>query len=243
MIATTNYTMASIRRSVTNSEAMSDPVEQLRRDLIAVAVPADVAPMAAYMKHRFVFLGVKTPARRAASKGVIRASKQGSIDEAVALAHQLRAQPEREFHSVASDVLRANQRRLQEAHIDDLRRFVTTDSWWDTVDALASPTIGTMVLTHPALTATMDEWIDADNRWLARVAIIHQLRFGDETDTRRLFDYASRRASDPEFFIRKAIGWALREYAKTDPDAVRSFVDQHVAELSPLSVREATKHL
>ena len=220
-----------------------DPIEQLRRELTAVAVPADAAPMAAYMQHRFAFLGVKTPARRAASKGMIRHSTQGSIDDAVALAHQLRAQPEREFHYVAGDLLRANQRRLRDEHIDDLRRLVTTDAWWDTVDALASPTIGTMVLHHPALTETMDEWIDADDMWLARVAIIHQLRFGEHTDVERLHRYTLRRAADPEFFIRKAIGWALRVYAKTDPDAIRSFVDAHVDTLSPLSIREATKHL
>ena len=130
-----------------------------------------------------------------------------------------------------------------EQHIDDLRRFVTTDAWWDTVDALASPTVGTMVLNHPALTETMDEWIDADDMWLARVAIIHQLRFGERTDGERLFRYSLQRAEDPEFFIRKAIGWALREYAKTDPDAIRSFVDRHVEVLTPLSIHEATKHL
>ncbi len=196
------------------------------------------------MKHRFVFLGVKTPARRAASKASDpRLEARARSTTAVALAHRLRAQPEREFHYVAGDLLRANQQRLRADHLADLERFITTDSWWDTVDALASPTVGTMVRNHPDLTETMDAWIDADDMWLARVAIIHQLRFGEQTDVERLFGYALRRAADPEFFIRKAIGWALREYAKTDPDAVRSFVDAHVDVLSPLSVREATKHL
>jgi 3-methyladenine DNA glycosylase AlkD len=222
---------------------MTDPVDALRDDLRAVAVAADAAPMAAYMKHRFPFLGVKTPARRTASKPLITATRREPIDEVVAIAHGLRAQPEREFHYVASDVLRANRRRLRADHLADMERFITADAWWDTVDALASPTIGTMVRNHGVVARAMDEWIDDDDIWLARVAIIHQLRFGDETDGDRLFGYALRRAADQEFFIRKAIGWALREYAKTDPAAVRAFIDRHAADLSPLTVREATKHL
>jgi len=223
--------------------SQSDPVDRLRAELIAVSVPTEAGPMAAYMKHRFEFLGVKSPARRTASKSMITTSTRGPIDDAVALASRLRAQPEREFHYVAGDLLRANQQRLGCEHIADLERLITTDSWWDTVDALASPTVGTMVRNHPGLIATMATWIESDNMWLARAAIIHQLRFGEDTDVERLFDAAARRASDSEFFIRKAIGWALRKYAQTDPDAVRCFVDAHLDVLSPLSVREATKHL
>ncbi len=222
---------------------MTGPVDSLRDDLRAVAVAADAAPMAAYMHDRFEFLGVKTPARRAASKALITASRREPIDDVVAVAHRLRTQPEREFHYVASDLLRANQQRLRADHLADMEGFVTTDAWWDTVDALASPTIGTMVRNHSAVARAMDEWIDADDFWLARVAILHQLRFREETDGDRLFGYAVRRAADQEFFVRKAIGWALREYAKTDPAAVRAFVDRHAADLSPLTIREATKHL
>ena len=106
-------------------------------------------------------------------------------------------------------------------------------------------------LIDPEAKSVMDDWIEAGRdtqagdgeMWLARAAIIHQLRFGDSTDTNRLFGYCLRRADDSDFFIRKAIGWALRQYARTDPEAVRTFVDQHRDELSPLSVREATKHL
>jgi 3-methyladenine DNA glycosylase AlkD len=79
--------------------------------------------------------------------------------------------------------------------------------------------------------------------WVARTAIIHQLRLKEATDVERLFDYCLRRASDREFFLRKAIGWALREYAKTAPDEVRTFVEVHRDELSGLSIREATKRL
>lgn len=220
-----------------------DAVERLRTALTGAAVADDAAPMAAYMKHRFRFLGVKTPARRTASRPLLNEAKHAPIDDIVDTAHELRTQPEREFHYVASDLLAANAVRLHADHLDDMRHFIETDAWWDTVDALASPTMGVMVLEHPELVDTLDEWIDDGDFWLARTAIIHQLRFGERTDAGRLFRYSLHRAGDPEFFIRKAIGWALRQYARTDPDAVRTFLDAHVDDLSPLTVREASKHL
>ena len=218
-------------------------VDELRTMLERAAIPADAAPMAAYMKDRFTFLGVKTPARRTASKPLIRESRRLEPDEVITLADELRAQPEREFHYVASDLLRAHDQRLRADHIAAMERFITTDAWWDTVDALASPTVGTMVLNHPALVEVMDDWIGSDDIWLARTAIIHQLRFDELTDEARLFRYADRRAADREFFIRKGIGWALRQHARTNPDAVRAFVDERRDRLSGLTIREATKHL
>ena len=89
----------------------------------------------------------------------------------------------------------------------------------------------------------MDAWSADDDMWLIRTAILHQLHYGDQTDTTRLFDYCTRQAGHPDFFVRKAIGWALRQYARTDPDAVRAYVGAHRDRLSPLSIREATKHL
>ncbi len=216
-------------------------VDDLRSALHAVAVPADAAPMAAYMKHRFPFLGVKTPERRRASKGVFAAARGASATELIEFADACWSEPEREFQYVGSDVLSRNCGRLVEHQIEDLRRLIATKSWWDTVDALASPTVGELVRSHPPLVATMDAWIDDQDFWIARTAILHQLRFGEATDAERLFAYCARRAADTEFFIRKAIGWALRQYARTDPDAVRRFVADH--ELSGLSRREALKHL
>jgi 3-methyladenine DNA glycosylase AlkD len=89
----------------------------------------------------------------------------------------------------------------------------------------------------------MDEWSAADDLWLVRTAILHQLRFKESTDADRLFAYCTRQAGHPDFFVRKAIGWALREYAKTDPEAVRGYVRTHEGRLSALSLREARKHL
>jgi 3-methyladenine DNA glycosylase AlkD len=218
-------------------------VDDVHRRLVQVAVTADAAPMARYMKDRFAFLGVRAPARRAATRPVIRESTGWPIDEVVAVAEGLRERPERECHYVASDLLAHHASRLRASDLAAMRRLVVEDAWWDTVDALASPTIGRMVLDHPEVAAAMDDWVDDDDLWLRRVALLHQLRFGDLTDADRLFRYCSRRGTDPEFFVRKAIGWALRQYARTDPIAVRAFVDDHRDGLAPLSVREATRHL
>ena len=103
--------------------------------------------------------------------------------------------------------------------------------------------MGTLVKTHSELAATMDRWIDDPNIWVARTAILHQLRYKHDLDEARLFRYCERRASDTEFFIRKALGWALRDYARVAPDAVRQFVESHEDELSGLTKREAMKHL
>jgi 3-methyladenine DNA glycosylase AlkD len=120
-----------------------------------------------------------------------------------------------------------------------VERLVTTKSWWDTVDSLAKGGAGALVLRHPDLAATMDRWIDDGNIWLRRTAILHQLGFKERTDAARLFRYCALRAGEQEFFIRKALGWALREYSKVDAEAVRAFVSEHERELSGLSKREA----
>src|SRR5690606_31963448 len=108
--------------------------------------------------------------------------------------------------------------------IDVVRELVTTKPWWDTVDALAPHTAGALVLAHPELVATMDRWVESEDMWVARTAILHQLAAKEATDAERLFGYCRLRAGDREFFIRKAIGWALRTHAARDADAVERFI-------------------
>jgi 3-methyladenine DNA glycosylase AlkD len=121
--------------------------------------------------------------------------------------------------------------------------LISTKSWWDTVDALAAGVVGSLVRRHPELRSTMDEWLAGDDLWLTRTAILHQLNHREATDAAWLFAACAARADHRDFFIRKAIGWALRQYARTDPDAVRAFVAAHRDRLSGLSVREALRHL
>jgi 3-methyladenine DNA glycosylase AlkD len=218
-------------------------VDELREALEAVAVPEQAEAMAAYMKHHFEFLGVKSPAARAAAKPTLAAGKDADADTLLSFADRCWEQPEREFQYVACITLRRWITTLEPEHIEDLERLVTTKSWWDTVDSLAAWSVGRLVFANRELAEVMDQWIDSENMWLARTAIIHQLSFKEETDTERLFRYADARAEDSEFFIRKAIGWALRQHARQDPDAVRAFVAANADRLSGLSKREALKHI
>lgn len=215
----------------------------LRGELTAVADPAKVAPMTAYMKHKFTFLGVTSANRRRASKQLLQRAKVAPADELLDFAAWCWSQPEREFHSVGVDALRAGANGLRSSDLGTVRSFIQTNSWWDTVDSLAAWTVGPMVRNHPQLANEMDVWIDDADIWVARTAILHQLGYKGDTDAERLFRYASTRAEDKEFFIRKAIGWALRQYARQDPDAVRAFVRANDERLSGLTRREAMKHL
>lgn len=199
--------------------------------------------MAAYMKHRFTFVGVKAPEVRMAAKATMAAGKGAEAPEIIEFANQCWAQPEREFQYVGCIFLRKWVAALEPANLNDLERFITTKSWWDSVDSLAAWSVGPLVRANRELAETMDEWIHSDNMWLARTAIIHQLSYKADTDADRLFSYAETRAADTEFFIRKAIGWALRQYARIEPEQVRSFVAANEDQLSGLTKREALKHL
>ena len=162
-----------------------------------------------------------------------------SADDLAELAGRLWEQPEREFQYAGCAFLDRHQKLLTPGSLALLRILITTKSWWDTVDALATGCVGPLVLRNPGLTAAMDNWVLSENVWLARAAIVHQVGARAETDTERLFRYALLRAGDREFFIRKAIGWSLRDYSWRNPDAVAAFVAEHEAELSPLTKREA----
>jgi 3-methyladenine DNA glycosylase AlkD len=200
-------------------------------------------PMAAYMHDRFPFLGIATPQRRRIDRGVLAGLPAPSEAELASTAWECWRRPEREYQYFACDYLARYVGRCSAAFLPAARRFVTTKSWWDTVDVLAQRVVGTLVLEHQTLGREMDRWSAEENIWLVRTAILHQNRFKDRTDAARLFGYCRRHAGNPEFYVRKAIGWALREYSKTDPDAVREYVADRGDELSPLSRREALKWL
>ena len=194
--------------------------------------------MRAYMKGIAPFLGIPAPERRAAMKPLGRPTDS----ELVADCRALMTLPEREFHYVATEAMVSAAPKQSASFLGELEWFIRTTSWWDTVDHLAGG-VGTLVAMHPALVAEMDDWINDSDFWIARVAVLHQLGWRNRTDEQRLFRLCLARAHEKEFFLRKAIGWALRDYAWTNPSAVRRFVDEHRAELSGLTVREATKNL
>jgi len=216
---------------------------ELRRNLEAIAEPADAEPMAAYMQDRYSYLGVKTPARRAASKELVRTADGWSLDAVIGFVDECWAQPEREFQYVGCDVVSRQAQRFGPDRLPDLRRWVATKSWWDTVDVLASHGVGTVTRAHAECANEMEMWVLDDDIWIARTAILHQLRWKSDTDEKQLFRFVLVRAHEAEFFLRKAAGWALREYAKVAPGPVRRFVGEHEDDLSSLTRREALKHL
>ncbi|RKP57410.1 DNA alkylation repair protein [Cohnella endophytica] len=197
-------------------------------------------PMENYMRNQYPFLGIKSPERTALTKTFWAEHGIPAGEELLDVVRQLWLLPEREFQNVGMAYLEKYAKKAKPADIDAFEELVTTKSWWDTVDYLASHTMGDHLTKYPELIPEYTErWIRSDNMWLRRTAILYQLRYKQRTDVERLFEYLLLCKDENEFFIRKAIGWALREYAKTDAEAVRRFVAGN--RLSPLSEREALK--
>ncbi|MFF1710207.1 DNA alkylation repair protein [Streptomyces sp. NPDC058268] len=229
--------------TVPHSPLADTVMERLTATYAASADPARAAQAQAYMKDIAPFLGLPTPLRRELSRTVLAGLPRPDEADCAAIALRCWELPEREYAYFAVDHLRRHVKRLSSGFLPVARHLVTTVSWWDTVDALAAHVVGGLVAADPELKAAMDAWIGDEDLWVARTALLHQLRYKDATDSERLFAYCLRQSGHPDFFIRKAIGWCLREYAKTDPDAVRGFVERERGRLAPLSVREALKNL
>ena len=220
--------------------------EFLRRidELLPAAADPSRAPAArAYMRDQFPFLGVSSPRVQAAVREALVGLAPPSEADLVTVGRGGWRRAEREYQYAACAYLRRFVRRASPGLLPVVGELIVSRSWWDTVDTLAAHTVGGLVADHPALVSTMDTWSVDGNLWLVRTALLHQLRYKDRTDVDRLFGYCLTQPGHRDFFIRKAIGWALREYAKTDPAAVRSFVDAHRTRLAPLSVREALKNV
>ncbi len=197
--------------------------------------------MRAYMRDQFPYLGIPTPKRRELLKGFYKeAKKANKVDwDFVDACWE---KPEREFQYVAGGYLQMLRATLTPADIPRLKRLALTKSWWDTVDTLDG-VIGDIALRHPEVNETLLEWSIGDNIWLRRIAIDHQRERKDRTDTELLAKIIENNLGQKEFFINKAIGWSLREYSKTNPDWVRTFIEQHRDGLAPLSIREGGKYV
>ncbi|MGB8400559.1 DNA alkylation repair protein [Bradyrhizobium sp.] len=195
--------------------------------------------MAAYMKDRFSFLGIPAPARRAAIKPIPRPAPA----KVHPIVRALWKRREREYQYVALDLFDSMARELDTSKSLALVEELTLKkSWWDCVDGLAG--IGSKILRHNAnARGVVRNWSSHQSFWVNRLAILHQNGWGDATDQKVLFKICLAHAHKEEFFVRKAIGWALREYAWNNPTAVRDFVERNANILSKLSAREAMKNI
>ena len=204
--------------------------------------PIDAAGMQAYMKNVAPFFGVKTEARRALQKEVWKEHSLPAKAEWEGVVNHLFALPERDFHYAALEMLQAVRNQWTGDELPLFEWLVQAKPWWDTVDVVATKLVGPFFLKFPEKKAeTAPRWVALPNMWLRRTAIIFQNSYKAKTDEALLFHCIRSCAHEKEFFIRKGIGWALREYAKTAPEAVVRFVESNP--LSPLSMREALKHL
>ena len=223
---------------------MTELSGEIRRELRAAADPARAPGMQAYMKSSMPYLGVPLPVTRKVTRTAVAGNPQAGIDALIESALDLwRAAEFREERYAATELtaLRTALGRLELLPV--LREMIVTGAWWDHVDG-CSHQIGALLVAHrPTMDPQVREWSTAPDRWLRRSSIICQLGLKDRTDVALLSDVVLVNLEDREFFVRKAIGWALRDYARTDPQWVRHFVTEHESELSPLSRREAMKHL
>lgn len=225
--------------------AVAARLSQIEARLRPLADAQQAAPMLAYMLDQFAFLGIRATPRRQALRGLPRLNAWTASD-LLSLAEALWDLPEREFQYVAVDLLAKHHRQLDLDSLPRLLELVQRRSWWDTVDGLAG-VVGEILLQalggQRDVQRDMDTCLSHANLWVRRVAMLHQLGWKAQTDEARLLRYALALAPETDFFIRKAIGWALRDYARTRPETVRAFLSEHAQRLSGLTRREAGKHL
>ncbi len=220
-----------------------DLIDEAAALLADRADPERAANMAAYMKTDMPFYGVSSPVRRQIVKQLVHHSPKTN-EEYRGQVTALWERPHREEKYLAIDWARRHRSFVTFENIDLYERMITEGAWWDFVDDIAANLVGSVVRADfDRMRLMLERWLSGDHLWLRRTVIICQLKSKDRTDAALLFDACERAGHETDFFIRKAIGWALRSYSKVDPDAVRDFIEEHHDDLSGLSLREATKYL
>lgn len=195
----------------------------------------------AYMRHQFEFLGITAKLRQEITKTYLTKSLPPYADLEI-IVNELWALPEREFQYFAIDLLAAMKKHWTVEIIGLFESILINKSWWDTVDHAASDLLGPYFKLFPQQTKKVTgTWNRSDNFWLQRSSIMFQKQYKKDTDTALLRKYILTHTGSNEFFVQKAIGWALREYSKTNPEWVMEFVRKH--QMSSLSKREALKRI
>ncbi len=197
--------------------------------------------MSKYMRNQFLFYGIKTPLRRTIYKEFLKSEKrQAKIDwEFLDMCYE---DEHREFQYLAYDYLLALNKYVTYEDISKIKKYILKKSWWDTVDFL-DKVIGDVSIRDDRVKDLMKNWSMNDNIWIRRTAILHQLSLKDNTDKELLEIIIVNCFGTDEFFINKAIGWALREYSKTNPDWVRELIEKYRDNISKLSIKEGSKYI
>lgn len=213
----------------------------LKKQMESHADPLQAKKMAAYMKNHFLFYGIPSPNRKALYKDFLKEEKTKKIVD-WELLDQCFEDKHREFQYFACDYLVALAFYIPFEELDRIKAYIQKGKWWDTTDAL-DQVIGKIGLIDTRIKQAMILWSRSDELWIKRAAIDHQLLYKEKTDTQLLETILLNSLGSNEFFINKAIGWALRQYSKTNPRWVESFIKQHHAALSSLTIKEASKYL
>jgi len=195
----------------------------------------------AYLLNQFEFYGISVPEARKLCKIFIRINVLPSIGEVEKIVKEAWQLPQREWQYFAIELLSHYKKQWKISTIKTIEYCITHKSWWDTVDAIADAWAGEYFKLFPEQIIVTGLWNRSNNLWLQRSSLLFQKKYTQQTDTKLLAKYIQHLSSSDEFFIRKAIGWILREYAKTNSLWVKKFVEKN--KLSPLSKREALKHL
>ena len=197
--------------------------------------------MSKYMLNKFEYIGIKTPERRKIFKNFFKEYKnEEKIDWE--FVNKCWENKYREFQYVAADYLKNMKDKLTIDDIPKFKQLILKKSWWDTIDNL-DMTIGALALKDSNVNKILLEWSLDENIWLKRIAIDHQLLRKEKTNTELLEKILKNNLGQTEFFINKAIGWALRDYSKTNPNWVKNFIEKNREKMAKLSIREASKYL
>jgi 3-methyladenine DNA glycosylase AlkD len=219
---------------------MNEYIRKLRETYASRANAEYALQMKAYMRNQYDFFGLKAEKQRETNRIFLKEAGLPAITDLPLLIHQLWDQPEREMQFFGMLLLDKYKNKVDEDFIQVYEFMISTKSWWDTVDYIAANLVGAHFKHFPHLIPVYTEkWMKSGNLWLQRSALLFQLKYRNSTDTNLMFSLIKQLSGEKDFFIRKAIGWALRQYSKTDPEAVIFFVETHA--LSGLSQKEAMK--
>jgi 3-methyladenine DNA glycosylase AlkD len=222
-------------------------VKAVRSELEAAGDPAKAGPMQVYMKSELPYRGVQSPGVKRICRDLFAAHPLGTREVWEATVRALwdeASYREERYVAIALTGYRLYREWQDIETLDLYDHLITSGAWWDYVDELAIRRVGPILRSHPeSVTPVLLLWARDNDIWRRRTAIIAQIGAGDALDARLLMACIEPSLGRTEFFLRKAIGWALRQHARIDPDWVRAYVSRHGSELSPLSRREAMKHL
>ena len=196
--------------------------------------------MSAYMKNQFAFLGIQANPRKEIENKIFKFVSKEDLD--FKFTDKCYKNKYREFQYAAVDYLNFKKKYLNMSHIEILKNYILTKSWWDTIDHL-DKIVGDIALQDERVNEILLNWSLDDNIWLRRIAIDHQILRKEKTNAELLEKIIINNFNQNEFFINKAIGWSLRDYSKTNPKWVRDFIKRHENSMSNFSIREASKYI